>query len=314
MNKIISWYNANKKTLWISILIIILMIGITQALNNNLKKQKKNNGSSSNENITTTSGNKDYSVISKKNIEKKNSEENNTLIDEFITFCNEADVEQAYELLSNNCKEKLYNNIEDFENNYYKTIFTSKKNYDKQAWFTQNSCYTYKIKLTEDMLSSGNANASVIEDYYTIIKENGKNKLNINGYINTENINKTEETEEIKITVKSKDIYMDYEIYNLNVENKYGKVLLLDSLEKPKTMYIEDQEGLDYYALNHELIIDKLRVKNSKDISIKYNKKYTNQAIIDEMVFTDVILDFNNYTKYDEKSDYADRIKVRIEF
>ena len=38
-------------------------------------------------------------------------------------------------------------------------------------------------------------------------------------------------------------------------------------------MYLEDEENLHYYAYNHEMVKEELRVKGKKKISIKLNFK-----------------------------------------
>ena len=52
-----------------------------------------------------------------------------------------------------------------------------------------------------------------------------------------------------------------YEIYNIEVENKTRNSIILDLLEKTDNMYLEDEENLHYYAYNHEMVKEELRVK-----------------------------------------------------
>ncbi len=310
MNKLIRWYNKNRKIFWLSIVISIIVISLPRALNQ-YAKDKNNVGSSMNN--TTTYDNTNYSVISQETIKEETNEENNNIINTFIDYCNNRETENAYQLLTNQCKEKLYPTLDDFVNKYYNRIFGDKKSYSIQAWFSNNNYYTYKINFKEDMLSTGNANSSSIEDYYTIVYENGNYKLNINSYIGSIEIDKSAETDDIKISVISKDIFIDYEIYNINVESKIGKSILLDSLENTNTMYLEDSSGLHYDAYSHEIVREELRVRAIKDVSIKFNKKYTTERKITKIVFEDIILDYNNYITYSNKSEFDNRTSVKIE-
>ena len=294
MNKISRFYNKNRKIIWISVFVIVFAISIPRALNNYAIKQNEQKRSSSNVNITTTSGNKDNPVISGGTPQIETTKQNKTVIDSFIEYCNNGSVDEAYKLLSNNCKEKLYPTIDEFKERYFDNIFKNKKIYDAQAWYNSNGCYTYKINLSEDILATGNANGSSIEEYYTIVNENGENKLNINGFINSEEINKKNENDNLEIAILSKDIYMDYEIYNLNVKNKTRNALVLDGLKDTNTMFLLDNNGLHYYAYNHELVKEELRVRSSKNISIKFNKKYTTKSKMTKISFTDIILNYDN--------------------
>ena len=313
MKRIVKWYNENKMKIWIGIFVVILAIAIPRVLNNYFKNKRKNEVSSSNEIITTTYGNKDYSIISGETLKKEVANKNNSLIDNFINYCINGDVEKAYDLLSTNCKQKLYPSIEEFTNKYYKSVFENKAKYSAQAFYTNNNCHTYEIVLTEDLLSTGNIDATSIEDYYTIVDDNGKQKLNINSYVTTEIINKSNEDNNIKIDVLSKDIYIDYEIYNLKVESKVGKSILLDSLEKTNGIYLQDNKEFKYNAFSHEKIQEELRVRSVKNIDIKFNKKYTTTANIQKIVFTDIILDFDDYLHHANKSEYKGREILEIE-
>ena len=313
MNKLTRFYNQNRKIIWVTIFVLILIISVPRALNNYAIKKKQLNQSSSNENITTTSGNKDNPIISGGTVKEEKAKENNSIINTFLDYCNNKNVENAYNLLSNKCKEKLYPTLEDFINYYYNVKFENNKTYDIQAWYTENGSYTYKINLKEDILASGNANILATEDYYTIVEEDGENKLNINGYIKTEDINKLNETYEVKVNVLSKDIYIDYEIYNLNVENKTEKPILLDSLEHTNTMYLENSNGLHFDSYSHEMVIGELRVKTHNIIKIKFNKKYTTKTEITKMVFSDIVLDYDSYLKTNNKSEFDNRTDLEIE-
>lgn len=311
MNKLTRFYNKNRKIIWSALFILVIIISVPKALDNYVIKQKELNQSSSNENITTTSGNKDYSIISGETVKKETNIQNNIIISNYIDYCNNKKVEEAYSLLSNNCKEKLYPSMQDFYNDYYNNVFSDKKIYDIQAWYTNNNCYTYKVDFKEDILSTGNTDVSSMEDYYTIVIENGENKLNINSYVQTEEINKQNEINEVKVTLLSKDIYMDYEIYNLVVETKTEKPIYLDSLENTNTMYLTDSEGLHYYAYNHELVKEELRVRGIKNVKIKFNKKYTTKRQLTSIMFSDIIPNSDNYIL---NGGYEDRKKLEINF
>ena len=51
------------------------------------------------------------------------------------------------------------------------------------------------------------------QDYITIESEN--KKLNVNRYIERKELNKEQEINNIKFTIKYVDVFKDYEIYNI---------------------------------------------------------------------------------------------------
>ena len=68
---------------------------------------------------TTKQTEKNYSVISKKQLDDQMGQ----IIIKFIDYCNSGEINSAYELLSDDCKQILFPSIESFLNNYYNRIF-----------------------------------------------------------------------------------------------------------------------------------------------------------------------------------------------
>lgn len=78
-------------------------------------------------------------------------------------------------------------------------------------------------------------------------------------------------------------------------------------------MYVEDIGELHYNSYSHELVTEELRVRAIKNISIKFNKKYNTQREIERIIFSDIILDYDNYISYTNKSEFQNRTKIEIE-
>ncbi|MBQ8044587.1 MAG: hypothetical protein IJ272_10685 [Clostridia bacterium] len=108
MNKFIRFYNQNRYMVWIIILSIAAFIAIIQILDKFAYEKNKANENISNSNKTTINYN--YSVITRKEVSSDISE----IIDEFIKYCNNGQVENAYAMLSDDCKNILYPSLEDF--------------------------------------------------------------------------------------------------------------------------------------------------------------------------------------------------------
>lgn len=280
---------------------------------NNYYKNNKNEGSS-NINITTTSDTS-YSVISEEKISEKTSQKQTQIIDNFMSYCNSGNIENAYNLLSENCKEELYPTIENFKSNYCDRIFTENKLYNVQAWIVGKQGDTYKINLTEDTLATGKVAVSSIEDYYTVIYSNGEYKLNISSYIGKEEINKEKVQNNITIKVISKQIYMEYEIYSIKILNNTGNDIKIDSKEKTTSTYLTDNNDLHYISYNHELLDEDFVVRNGtySDINMKFNKSYKTNITAKQMVFSDMILNYNEYKSSETKDKYSNRLNFSID-
>ena len=295
MDKLIRMYNQNRYLFWIIILTIIAIITIVQILNNFVIQKKEAETTANEQNIVSTNStskiDSNYSVITEKKVQSNKTK----IIDQFLDYCNNQEIEEAYELLSKECKQTLYPTLDDFTEKYYNRIFSNKKTYLCQAWIANDNIYIYKIDFTEDMLSTGNVPKSSIIDYYTVVDEDGTNKLNINKFIGIKPINATTTNDNITVNVIRKMVYMDYEIYDIKVTNKTKSTIMLDDLQSPKNIYVEDKNEQKYLWYIHEILEDEITVKNgfSENITLKFNKSYkpNNEAV--KMIFSKVVLDSN---------------------
>lgn len=287
MNRLIRFYNQNRYMVWLVILVLIAIIALIQILNN-FASEKSDIEKTINQNNNITTTDKNYSVITGKEVKKEVSK----IIDEFVAYCNNKEIEKAYALLSNECKEILYPTVEDFIKNYYNKLFNKKKVYTYQAWITNNNKYTYKLDFMEDMLATGEASNTSILDYYTVIKNGDKYELNINKFVGITHINKTATKRNITINVNKKRVYMDYEIYEIEVENNLKQEIMLDSLQKTKTIYLEDENKEEYYWYNHEILEEDISIRKAqgKQMEIKFDKRYRAKNEPIKIIFSNIII------------------------
>lgn len=314
----------NRYVILVIIVGIILFLSIINVVNNFVKNTKLQTQNTTNTNsIANNITNNSRPIIGStenKNSNKTNNDlDNEKIIRDFITYCNSNDIQNAYNLLSDECKEAVFfGNIEYFRRNYVESIFTSNKVPNIQIWL-ESYINTYRIRLTEDILSTGNVKDrnNAIEDYYTVTQtEDGKQKLNINGYI-TRNYMKLKQgqVDGIIISVLKKDIFKDYEQYEIKVENKTNNTIMLDSKENVDSIYLLGSNDSKYSGFTYEL--DEIKTvipqNSSKNMTIRFNKIYSNQTVIEKMIFGDIILNYDNYNASINKKDYKDRIVITIE-
>lgn len=218
---------------------IILFLLLLNIIDNSIKNQKEEKRNTSNNSIKQDTIYKpETTVIQGSNIGEEQQEKNSSIIDKFISFCSEGKVEDAYNMLSEGCKEELYQSSkENFANNYIKQVFNTKKTYHIQSWIVGEG-YTYKVTFLDDILATGR-NEHEIVDYYTIVYENDEYRLNINSYVKEKILNRQVENDDLKIVINKKDIYYEYEIYEFEITNKTDKTILADTTKKQNTIYLE---------------------------------------------------------------------------
>ena len=163
------------------------------------------------------------------------------------------------------------------------------------------------------MLVTGKDNTqNYIQDYLTIVKEDGNYKINVGGFIGKENINKKISKNGISINVLSSYIYMDYQIYDLAISNTTNNNICISSKEQ-NDIYLLDENETKFNALISENTIDDFILKDGekKNIKIKFNASYRSNLKIKDVVFENVIKDYDDFK---EKDEYKDFEKIEIEF
>ena len=288
-------YHNNKTKILLILGIIIFVYVIIRMFNAQIKKEneeKINNGTNQNFQVTTYLPSSQTSVMTNSSTTKENVKKDTEIIKNFIDFCNDNNIEEAYNLLSQQCKDELYKNINDFYNKYYKNIFNEKKSYDIENWASSKNI-TYKVKYLNDIMSSGTVNDEYIEEYITVVTENNEKKLNVNQFIEKEELNLKRETDNLNITVVNKYVYYDYEEYEIIFENNTDKNIILDTKENTESVYIEDTKDVKYTWFGNEVPNSYLNLNSgeSKRLRLKFNEIYTGKKTDSTIYLTDVNID-----------------------
>lgn len=319
MYKILRFFNQNKENIIKVILIVTFILGLIQLFNFWAGNKNVINNESSNFIASNNISNKlEDKIISNKSaitgdtIDSKQLEENGNIINNFMTFCNDNDIEAAYNLISDDCKKEMYPTEKEFYTKYYKNIFNNNTIiYSIENWFDD----TYKVEMSEDILVTGNVSKGNKNlDYITIVETDTGKKLNINSFIGKKEINKDSKIDNINVTVIEKNIYMDYEIYKLKVQNNTNNKICLDTKETTNSIYLENNKNAKFYSIINEIEDDTLIIgeKYTNEIEIKFNVAYSSNNKIKDMIFERVILDYKKYISSD-KEEYNDYYILKIE-
>ncbi|MCI8482288.1 MAG: hypothetical protein HFJ27_04340 [Clostridia bacterium] len=301
------------------IVAIILVLYIIRTLNQNLYKKAQENMNNNTQNVTNQVVStgiipKEETVISGGDIPKNTQTTNEKVIDEFIQACNAHQLEKAYSLLSKQCQEVLYNSkIELFEKNYIKRIFNTSKTYSIQSWISKKNT-TYQVKIIQDMLASGDTNSKTIEEYYTIVREENGYKLNINSYMGREAINQNIQQNGLQISVLYKDMYREYEEYEIEIYNTTQNTILMDTKRTTNSVYLYGENEAKYPANLYEVDETKLEIAPNykQKLKVSFQKRYSTQTNIFYMKWEDVILNKEEYENSTNKQEYSNQISISI--
>lgn len=318
MYRLIRFYNQNRKKIIRIILVIVFIFILIQVLNvlaknNFFSKKSINNAIYNNEQVNTNVLNSKKSVISGKDIPTDKLQKETDIINDFLDYCNSGNIESSYELLTDECKEEMYPTIDDFKRIYYIPTF----NYEKKLYTLENwNDNIYQVRITGDILSTGKIDDSnTKQDYMTVVKKDDGYKLNINGYVGRKNLNKVTDNKNVKIVITQIDTYMDYEIYSLNIENNSANTIKLDSSDDTKSVYLLDKNNQKTYFFNNEIIENKLIVQSKfkTNLKIKFANNYSSTRTMKNIVFSKFILNYDEYSKMENKNEFKDFIEYRVE-
>ena len=302
MNRLIRFYNQNRKKIWKIIVILLAFLILLRFCNYLAKKnnekieiesEQNNNELQQDENEVLYSSSK--SGVTGSEVSKTQLEKTQSILSEFYDACNNKELEKAYNMLTDECKEMLYSSLDIFQSNYYNYVFNGeKKNYNFENW----NGNTYYITLKGDALTTGKVESKeeALHDYVTIVND----KLNISTYIGRTRIDKQSTRQDVKITVISKDTFMDYETYNVRITNNSNNTICLTTGQASSDVYIQDNKEVKYGVYNHELIPSKMIInsKISTSLAFKFYNSYASTKKINRLCFES----FNfNYQKDGEE-------------
>lgn len=294
-NKIFRFINQNRRIIILLVSIGIFIILLIKALNNLSFKSDNDETDNEIENTSREIQDTRTSVITNTSVGQKTSTQNYNLLEEFVNLCNDGNIEEAYQLLSDECKQNVYPNLEGFANNYVNVVFKSRKSIDVKNWIKSGDYITYLVTYSdEDILSTGDVNNNKFQDYITV--NSSKQQLNINKYIKKEELNKTQEIKNIKFTINYVDIFKDYEVYNIKIENKNNNDIILDNLSSVSSTYIETSSETQINCSNYEAGINSFKYGPgmAKTIELKVIKQYNENLQDEKLIFSSAILDTGN--------------------
>lgn len=313
MNKIIRYFNQNRKRiiLWIVIVAsVFLLLRILNAMAIASKNNKQNTIENVGINKLPT-----QSIITKEKVDIDTTKSNVDIINEFVEFCNSGNYDKAYEMLSKDCKELAYSSKEEFIKDYGNLIFKSKKMCEIENFRNSSNTYTYQVTFYEDILSTGKLEGTQKHtDYITIVEENKNKKINISSFIFKEQIDKQTQQDGITINVNSKEVHKEYEIYNVKITNDTQKTILVDTQQKSVSTFGIGSDNANYRAFMYEIPINLLEIQpnTTRTYRIRLNKIYNPSVRIKAIKFTDIIADYEEYKNTKEKTE--DRMEIKVVF
>lgn len=298
INQWIRYITKNWKLVVIVILSVIIGLSIIQYLNEEAKKQNeaKLNQTQVDESIIY----KTESVLGEGTITTEEAMQNNGIINNFVSYCNEGKTREAYDLLSEECKQEVFPTINDFINLYYQVIFANPKTYTLENWISGENT-TYKVRFVNDALAMGGKKAEqTFEDYITVVYKNEVPYLNINKFVQKNEINRETELNGIKIIVQTENVYINNRTYDVTFQNTNKNNMILYSIARNNNWYLQDEAGKIYLANMAEITNDNfiLETNTSIQLTINFMKIYEKTDTVKWMKFDNIQVANENGTRF----------------
>lgn len=252
-------------------------------------------------------------IVKGGDISKEQYEKDSNLVNKFLEYCNNGKIEEAYSLITDECKEEKYRTIEEFKEYYFNYIFEKDRQCNLQSWISSGQYRVYKVRYTNNMLVTGTYDQyDVYEDYITLKKENGIEKISIGSFIDSEKCNIITKTNEIEATVVKKKIYIEDEEYDIHIKNITDKTIVLDNLELNSTILLIANEGNLYNPYKNRLFINRLTIVpgDTTRLTIRFMKGLSSSKKSNRIQFSKTILDYDSYLQ--NKDEYKDFKSINI--
>lgn len=236
-------------------------------------------------------------------ISKRKLKDVNDTIKKYFDSCNSKNYEEAFNMLTQECKNYLYDNDIALFKEYIDSIYTSNKIYNVQNYSNVGNVYIYNLRILDDITATGTSeDYQVIQEKLVLHDENNEYKLSNQGYIGMQSINRETEEDNMKVKVIKKEMSYYKEEYTLEIRNKTDSYIMLsnDLGGDQVTLNLGTQRRSALNTSNANIII--LPGENRR-ITLLFDKYYDDGAEPQEINFNNVRL-LSNIT--DEASNEED--------
>ena len=286
--KIRRFIKRNRK----KVIFIVITVAIIIAINYILKNMPETP-------VPKTTYQPNVAVMDESEVPEKWHSEIENRIATFVDYCNNKEYENAYNMISDDCKSVLYPVIGDFKE-YVDKRFQVKRIYSIQNFSNISKQYIYDVNFMSDFMATGSTgtNYGYVQEKFVFTEDDNSLKFAIGGFIRSNTLDSFVEDENLKIVVKSKNVFYDHETYSVDITNKtdYPIVLGNGTGEDEIALSVNDQlrEEMNIKAVNVVL-----QPNESKSFTFIFEKYCDDGNAPQAMYFTDVRV-LHSYTGTEE--------------
>lgn len=233
------------------------------------------------------------------------------IIDTYINYCNNGEFENAYNLLSTNCREKAFNNDLNKFVEYVKPIFNQKKRYSIQNYSNYSKTYIYDVKIFNDFLASGltDEEYAYYEEKFAMVEDGKEIKLNVGNFMDKQDVKRVVEDDYSKIRIKSKAVFYSYEEFSIEIKNKTDYKMVISSV------YEGNEVLLSLGNITREMTNTSLEIAldpgETREYVVRFSK-YADEKEEDQAIILNKIRILKSYSgkKEDAEKEKANAVKM----
>ena len=210
------------------------------------------------------------------------------LIDDFVEYCNNKDYSNAYSLVSDDCKENVFNNEEEKFKLYVDEVFPEEKIYSIQSYSKTDDFYIYNVKFLNNILASGltNEDFKYYEEKYAISGDKNNLKLTVGNYMGKEELRSVSEDDYVKIRVTEKRMFYSKELYKVKITNKTDNIMVIaDGTEAEEIVLTIGNDNRGMYNSGLYIV---LQPGETQEYELYFNKFYDEKNDADGIGFSKI--------------------------
>lgn len=298
--KIRNFIKDNKKKLIIIFLIWLLIFAINFILG--LRKDEL---------VLNTTYTPEELILSSSTVPEEDHNTIADIIDKYINYCNNEEYENAYNMLSENCKNKAFGGkLENYEN-YIKSIFTQKKRYSIQGYSKYDNSYVYQVKIFNDFLATGltGEEYATFEEKFVMVKDGDEIKLNVGDFIDVVDLKRVVEDDYSKIRIISKAVFYDHEEYLVKITNKTDYTMVISSIYEGNEVILD--VGNDKRPMTNSSLEIALAPGETREYTLRFSKYIEKEQDAQALIFNKIrILQSYSGNEEDAEKEKENAIKL----
>ena len=118
-----------------------------------------------------------------KEVSKSDAKKIHELVDQYFNYCESKEYQKAYDLLTDDCKEYVYENDLNNFKEYVDEIFKQGKKYNIQDYSNVDNIYLYILTILDDVESSGTTGGyNTYQERIALVKNEKENEFKISNF------------------------------------------------------------------------------------------------------------------------------------